>query len=307
MKLLKTLSHLFHPQRSNNHRSKLLHPKPLIFMTLIAIGFYELVGFSSAIGLPKGNVLGYASSITIEQIIEGTNRERSNQGLVALTYNNELAKAAASKASDMFANQYWAHTSPSGKEPWDFIKTVNYNYKVAGENLARDFDTTRPMIAAWMNSPTHKDNIMNPRYRDTGLAVVNGKLNGVETTLVVQMFGTLATETETAKVPSVAVAGVSGENKTLDLSTKPSQPESDVLAAAVVPQGSLSQGILFSPLHLLKAFFLSIIFLLIVVLIYDAFVMGHRNSVRLVGKNLAHIIMFIFVAYLVVFFKGGVI
>ncbi|NCO12532.1 MAG: hypothetical protein GW754_02100 [Candidatus Pacebacteria bacterium] len=297
MKLLKTISHLFHPQKSNNHRSKILHPKPLMFMTLIALGFYQLVGVFSFVNLPKGNVLGYASNITISQIIEGTNKERVSQGLVALTYNTSLSEAATGKARDMFTDQYWAHTSPGGKEPWDFIKSVNYNYKVAGENLARDFDSTTPMITAWMNSPTHKANIMNPRYRDIGLAVVDGKLNGVETTLVVQIFGTLATDTESSTTPSVEVAGITLENF----------KQQEVLATSVVPQGYLSQGILLSPLHLLKAFFLSIIFLLIAVLLYDGFVAGHRKSVRLVGKNLAHIILFIFIAYLVVFFKGGVV
>ncbi len=305
-------------------------------MTLIALGFYQLVGLLSSVNLPQGNVLGYASNINIQQIIEGTNKERAAQGLVTLTYNTLLAEAAAGKARDMFTDQYWAHTSPSGKEPWDFIKSVNYNYKVAGENLARDFDSTPPMMAAWMNSPTHKANIMNPRYRDIGLAVVDGNLNGVETTLVVQMFGTLATDTESPKTPSVEVAGVTLENNVpkkvtpekvipekatpekttlaqqivnVNNTTSPEEnvKQEEVLATSVVPQGNLSQGILLSPLHLLKAFFLSIIFLLIAVLLYDGFVAGHRKSIRLVGKNLAHIILFIFVAYLVVFFKGGVV
>jgi len=316
VKLLKIISHLFHPQKSNNHRSKILHPKPLVFMTLIALGFYQLVATLSLLDLPQGNILGYASSIVVSQIIEGTNRERTSQGLVALTYNSSLSEAAAGKARDMFTDQYWSHTSPSGKEPWDFIKSVNYNYKIAGENLARDFDSTPPMMAAWMNSPTHKANIMNPRYRDIGLAVVDGKLKGVETTLVVQMFGTLATDTGLSTTPSVEVVGVTLENtlpgkvipqESLPIEKVVNVNDSEVLATSVVPQGSLSQGILMSPLHLLKAFFLSIIFLLVVVLLYDGFVISHRKSVRLVGKNLAHIILFIFIAYLVVFFKGGVV
>ncbi len=317
MKLTKTLKHLFHPQRSNNHRSKLLHPKPLIFMSLIALGFFQLVGLASSLDLPQGNILGYTSSITVQQIIDGTNQQRSNKGLTSLSYNSLLSEAAAGKARDMFENQYWAHISPSGKEPWDFIKTANYNYKVAGENLARDFDSTSPMITAWMNSPTHKANIMNPRYRDIGLAVVDGKLNGVETTLVVQMFGTLSTQTESETIPGVEVSGVTSETESNNLDSpevlKISETESinldspEVLATSVVPQGNLSQGILLSPLHLLKAFFLSMIFLLLTVLLYDGVIAGHRNSVRLVGKNLAHIILFIFVSYLIVFFKGGVI
>lgn len=336
MKITKTLKHLFYPQKSNNHRPKILHPRPMIFMSLIALGFFQIVGIVSSINLPQGNILGYASSITVAQVIEGTNRERASQGLVQLTYNGVLSEAALAKAQDMFNNQYWAHTSPTGKEPWDFIKSVNYNYKVAGENLARDFDSTGPMISAWMNSPTHRANIMNPRYRDIGLAVVDGKLNGTETTLVVQMFGTMVDGSVTNSNPSVEVPAVTvAETKPVVTNTpvpvnvvnKPQTKENleidsqevievdandlensspnDVLAIASVPQGSLSQGILMSPLHVLKAFFLSIIFLIVVVLIYDFLIIGHKKPSRLVGKNLAHIILFIFIAYLIVFFKGG--
>jgi len=235
-------------------------------MTLIALGLFQLVGLLSTLNLPEGSVLGYASSITISQIIEGTNKERNAKGLISLVYNEKLSQAAAGKARDMFVNQYWAHTSPSGKEPWDFIKNVNYNYKVAGENLARDFDSTSPMISAWMHSPTHKANIMNPRYRDIGLAVVDGKLHGIETTLVVQMFGTLSSKTTTESAPVAEISAVALETGS-QLGSETEEIANDyVLAKAVIPRGNLSQGILMSPLHLLKAFFLSIIFLLITVL-----------------------------------------
>jgi len=296
MKLAKTLRHLFHPQRSNNHRSKLLHPKPLMFLTLIAVGFFQVVHLVASLNPLQGSVLGYASSITVEETIRETNVERGRLGLVPLKYNELLSQAALSKAQDMFSNQYWAHTSPSGREPWYFIKHAQYYYKVAGENLARDFDTTPAMVDAWMNSPTHRANIVNPRYRDIGIAVVDGRLFGVETTLVVQMFGAVSSTAQvenTVKVPKIDKESVAVEG------------EPQVLAETVVPQGNLSQSILLSPLHLLKAFFLSIIFLLITVLIYDWLIAGHKSSVRLVGKNLAHILVFIFIAYLVVFFKGG--
>ncbi len=298
MKLRKTLSHLFHPQRSNNHRSKLLHHKSLLFLTLIAVGFFQLVHLLASLHLQQGSVLGYASSISIDQVIEETNQERAKLGLVSLKYNEQLSEASLAKAQDMFSNQYWAHISPSGKEPWYFIKQAHYYYKVAGENLARDFDTTATMVDAWMNSPTHRANIVNPRYRDIGVAVVDGHLFGVETTLVVQMFGAVSSTTQVEK--SVKVPQI--DKKSITVTDR-----SQVLAEQIVPQGSLSQSILMSPLHLLKAFFLGMIFLLISVLVYDWLVAGHKSSVRLVGKNLAHILLFVFIAYLVVFFKGGVI
>ena len=340
MHLIGILKHLFHPQRSNNHRPHFLHPKPVLFLSLIAVGFYQLVGLISTVHPVSGSILGYASNITVAQVIESTNAQRSASGLGVLKYNNQLGQAAVSKAQNMFSEGYWAHTSPSGAEPWDFIRSAGYRYKIAGENLARDFDSTSPMVNAWMNSPTHRANIMNPRYEEIGIAVVDGLLNGVETTLVVQMFGTPETQTA-VKQPSVTVPAVAVTTQTQPLQTttpvpdevspviqeevptqtdqidQPDQttqenvtPESqtaEVLAESVVPQGSLSNGILFSPQHVLKAFFLSMILILLTVLIYDAIVAGHRDSVRLVGKNTAHIMLFVAVLYLVIAFKGGVV
>lgn len=335
MQLFTVIKHLFHPQRSNNHRPKFLHPKPILFLSVIAFGFYQLVGALATVHPYQGSILGYASNITVDQVVESTNAMRSNSGLGTLTYSSQLAQAAIAKAQNMFSEGYWAHTSPTGKEPWDFIKSTGYIYKIAGENLARDFDTTAPMIDAWMNSPTHRANIMNPRYQEIGIAVVDGQLHGVETTLVVQMFGTpdsqIAEQQPSVVVPAQTIATtnkneavgrtetpfVQAQERVPDTELKPSDPTSqmtknlqektEVLAETVVPQGSISDGILYSPQHILKAFFLSIVLVLLTVLIYDAFVAGHRDSVRLVGKNLAHIMLFVTVLYVIIAFKGGVV
>ena len=277
----------------------------------------------------SGSILGYASNISVSQVVSSTNAVRAGNGLGQLTFNSQLSQAATAKAQNMFSEGYWAHTSPSGKEPWDFIRSAGYSYKIAGENLARDFDSTQPMMDAWMNSPTHRANIMNPRYEEIGVAVVDGLLNGIETTLVVQMFGS-PTSNAVAQQPSVEVPAVAtqteplpevaGTNETSVPTTEPTptpeaieepidtiQESDEVLAEALVPQGQLSNGILYSPQHVLKAFFLSIIIILLSVLLYDGIVAQHRDTVRFVGKNIAHIIFFITIAYLILAFRGGVV
>ncbi|NMB56617.1 hypothetical protein GYA19_01610, partial [Candidatus Beckwithbacteria bacterium] len=55
---------------------------------------------------------------------------------------------------------------------------------------AKDFDNAKDLVAAWMNSPNHKANILNSNYQDIGIAVVMGDFKGEETILIVQMFGT---------------------------------------------------------------------------------------------------------------------
>ncbi len=135
------------------------------------------------------SILGYATNISSQDLLVYTNNERAEYGLPSLTMNPALSKAAESKANDMFVYDYWAHTSPSGKEPWDFIVASGYDYLYAGENLAVDFAESKSVVNAWDQSPSHKANLINDNYSEVGFAVVNGELEGRKTTLVVQMFG----------------------------------------------------------------------------------------------------------------------
>jgi hypothetical protein len=115
----------------------------------------------------------------------------------------------------MFKNNYWAHVSPTGTEPWDFILAEDYDYSYAGENLAKNFNSSKEVVTAWYNSPSHKENLLNKNYTEMGFAVVNGTLDGYKTTLVVQMFG------KPRSTASVSAA----ENKNKILESVSAQPE----------------------------------------------------------------------------------
>lgn len=141
------------------------------------------------IGSQTDNVLGFATDISSDRLFALTNEKRVNNGLAELTYNNQLAAAAAGKAQDMLSKGYWAHFGPNGESPWTFILGSGYSYDTAGENLAKNFTTSGEVVDAWMNSPTHRENVLKSSYQDVGFAVANGNLAGEETTLVVQMFG----------------------------------------------------------------------------------------------------------------------
>lgn len=302
MSLRQSLAHLFHPRRSNNHRPRILHPEGLLALCIVGLGFWFGISQLHSVPGPISNVLGFASSITPGGVIEQTNERRATLGLPPLELNRELTNAALAKGEHMFANQYWAHVAPDGTDPWYFIRGANYTYQVAGENLARDFSTTDDMVAAWMASPTHRANIMNPKYKEIGIAVIDGQLQGYETTLVVQMFGTkryadpLLPEDDPNAPIAVAVPAQLNAAET-----------GSVLASALISPGSFRAPPLFTPLQLTKAFFLAMILVIMSTLLYDAFVIGNTATVRLVGKNLAHILLFGMVAFLVILFKGGIV
>ncbi len=174
------------PHHGNDHYPHAIRPNFLIFY-LAAILTVQLVYNFVMTG--EIRVLSFATSINQQTIITLTNQQRLANGIGAVAENSLLDQAAAKKAADMFASNYWAHVSPSGTTPWFFFDQVGYKYFYAGENLARDFDSSTGVIAGWMNSPSHRDNLLSANYTEMGVAVVNGFMLGHDTTLVVQLFG----------------------------------------------------------------------------------------------------------------------
>lgn len=158
-----------------------------------------------------------------KNIITYTNEERIKAGGTTLTENTQLDEAAKLKLEDMFANNYWEHVAPtSGLQAWDFMKESGYTYQYAGENLAKGYHDSSSTVNAWMNSQTHKDNLLNQNYTDIGVAVGSGTLDGKPVTLVVQLFGKPATSNIASTPATTSVLGVK-QNASLSLLTPVAQ------------------------------------------------------------------------------------
>ena len=134
----------------------------------------------------------FASEITSANIIKYVNEAREKEGLKELLISEKLNEVATRKVNDMAEHKYFAHTSPAGISPWHRFEKSGYDYKYAGENLAINFTTAETQQAAWMNSPTHRKNILNINYKEIGVAVAVGEVNGHMGIIAVQEFGTLA-------------------------------------------------------------------------------------------------------------------
>lgn len=131
------------------------------------------------------------SVLTIAGIISWTNINREQNGAEpALKENTKLNQSAKLKLEDMFKQQYFEHESPSGAGPADLAKTVGYEYLSIGENLALGFfKDNEELVTAWMNSPGHRENILNTKFTEIGVAVAKGFYKGEETWIAVQEFG----------------------------------------------------------------------------------------------------------------------
>jgi len=174
------------PHKGNHYRPHLVRLHGLTAVLVLAVVMQLAYGFISSGRL---EVLGRVSNISASDLVADTNTQREKSSLSDLRVNDELTAAAFAKAKDMFANNYWAHVSPSGVTPWKWVGDAGYNYDVAGENLAKNYPTAQATVDAWMASPTHRANIMNNKYQDVGLAVVEGILDGRDTTLIVAYYG----------------------------------------------------------------------------------------------------------------------
>jgi hypothetical protein len=131
----------------------------------------------------------YTNKITVSELISLSNLERARVGVEPLSPNSLLNQAAQAKATEMLSLGYFSHTSVTDRPPWAFIEDVGYDYTLAGENLARDYDNSESLINAWLASPTHKANLLNPDYRDIGLAITTGTYpDGKPTVIVVQLL-----------------------------------------------------------------------------------------------------------------------
>ncbi|MDD5606718.1 MAG: CAP domain-containing protein [Candidatus Pacebacteria bacterium] len=177
---------IFFPCKKNNYRPKLLSNRFLLSYAIILL-LLKLIIIPFLFYFPETI---FFADITKARLIEFTNNARQNLGLNVLKENQTLNEAAYLKAQDMVAKGYFDHYSPEGISPWYWLQKINYNYKSAGENLAIGFLESEQAHQAWMDSISHRQNILNPIYEEIGIAVLKDNFQGRETTLVVQYFGT---------------------------------------------------------------------------------------------------------------------
>ena len=176
----------FIPHKGNKHKPKILHTRSLAIivfsLSLLKIWTVAYLFFIYPNQAEMQNQIN-------KEILVLINKERINNNLSELKENKVLDSSALAKADDMIINNYFNHYSPNGKKPWDWISRTVYPYLFVGENLAMNFTSAESVHNALMQSPSHKKNILNEKYSDVGLAVVSGKIDGKNTNILVQLFG----------------------------------------------------------------------------------------------------------------------
>ncbi len=158
-------------------------PSLLRVVTGFALGFGSIVCSTS----------GALSALTgpDAELVQRVNELRTSYHLNPLRGSTELGRVARAHAEDMARQGYVSHLSPAGLDPLERARAAGVKgFRLLAENIAAsnvDGDRTGVAIAEWMQSESHRENLLNPAFNTTGVAVVEAPGNR---TLFVQLFAT---------------------------------------------------------------------------------------------------------------------
>lgn len=161
--------------------------KQSIVLAAIVIGALSVIAIGS--GIIPIQINDENKILEIEQQVHYyTNLEREKHGLLPLSYNNELSTIAKLHSKDMLQRDFFGHADPSGCEADCRYQRFNYSCDsptgvIAGENLhwwqysdnifwQSAEQIGRETVSSWMESPSHRENILSPLYRNEGIGVV---------------------------------------------------------------------------------------------------------------------------------------
>jgi uncharacterized protein YkwD len=191
-------------------------------LTVFAVGLFLF--------LPQ---TAYFTSINPSKIIELSNQERGRKGQKELVANQLLTKAAYLKAQAILDAQQFDHNA-GGKKFSSWIKEAGYEYSFIGENLAMDFMSSEGVVQGWLDSPSHRANLLSAEFNEIGVAVVEGMLDGKRSTIIVQVFG--RPPLATIALPDIADSqSTSRRNASLLTNMKSGEGELAELQASHIP------------------------------------------------------------------------
>jgi hypothetical protein len=305
----KRLKNHFIPHRGNHYKPHFVRGK-----SLTTLAFSALLLFGVAFSL-KSIMVKYPdllSAVITGVLVDLTNTSRATQNLSPLAWSPSLSAIAQMKANDMAQKGYFAHVSPDNKSPWYWFAQGGYKFVYAGENLAVNFIDSEDVVDAWMNSPTHRANIMNERFTEIGMAIASGQYKGRDSLFVVQVFGrpassqqfvsSVVSEQVTSSLDSsgdeqALVSGATASSEKLEvLEENPTfiAVENPIYTQAsssqeVSSQSNLLSQVVASPKNLLNLIYIVLGVLMFVALLLLTFIHpGQRHK-----KNIFYVLLFL--------------
>lgn len=122
----------------------------------------------------------------VSRVISLTNAERAGARLPPLAVDPLLGVAAQAHSEDMVARDFYSHTAPDGRQPWDRAAAAGCTHRGIGENIACGQRTAAEVLRGWMESPGHRANILKADFTHIGVGFATGSRAGTYWT---QLFG----------------------------------------------------------------------------------------------------------------------
>ena len=175
--------------------SKMLIGILLVFyVTIFTISISKSVYKTDVLGEVKRTNIEYINEIVgqdtpilnkeEQETLDLINEYRKENGLEELKSILILQNVARLKAEDLVENQYFSHISEKLGTPFEMLAQNDVDYKIAGENLAGNI-TPKKAVNAWINSASHRDNILEEDFKYTGICVIDSPVYGK---IFVQLF-----------------------------------------------------------------------------------------------------------------------
>lgn len=148
------------------------------FLTAAAVFVGTTLPVSARTTAPSSPSVSAAQSASMSQLeqsaAELVNRQRAVYGLEPLVISDDLSRQARVKAQDMQRSGYFSHTSPSYGSPFAMMQALGVSYRSAAENIAMGYRSAAAVVAAWMESPSHRAIILSDRYTEMGIGYADG-------------------------------------------------------------------------------------------------------------------------------------
>ncbi len=172
-----------------------------MFSLLAALGACSVLLPAAALGARANQSTRATQAAALDTgVLQQVNAIRTAHHLRPLTLSPGLSRAALMHTQEMVAKGYFRHNSSNGQSFWQRIREyyshASFGYWSVGENIlwTSGQATSSQSMKLWMASPEHRANILNPAWRQIGIAAVNspsapGTYRGLDVTVVTTDFG----------------------------------------------------------------------------------------------------------------------
>lgn len=119
---------------------------------------------STAFALNQFDIASPSNLNYEEKVVQLVNAEREKNGLSALYLDRTISNVARAKSKDMADKNYFGHQSPTYGSAGEMLLKFGVTWSAWGENIASGQETPEEVVNGWMNSPSHRANILSPNF-----------------------------------------------------------------------------------------------------------------------------------------------